>query len=142
MIFLTKTDLKGSIADDTLASLQGAADANLNEAETLAISEIAPLRGSFAIEAELAKTGTARNTELKRMLCAITVYYLYNTVHDDAIPLRVVDNYNTELKKLEKIASGKAATTIDRITDETGKQTTNFRYNVNQSPRSLDPYRR
>ncbi len=142
MVYLTKTDLKGSISANTLTTLQGTADANLNECESLAISEIAPLRDLYNIDVELGKTDASRNIELKRMLVAFTVYYLFNTVEDDSIPQRVKDNYDKELKTVLAIANGKQSSTMQRNTNADGEETTNFSYNTTQKLRSLDPYHR
>lgn len=119
MQFLTDDDLKGIIGAATLATLEGIASENLDTAEELAISELDPLRENYDIDGELAKTGTVRNSMLVRMLVHITVYYLFNTVEDVDIPERVDKNYQNQLKAIEKIASGKLATTLEQLIDET-----------------------
>ncbi|PKQ69385.1 hypothetical protein BZG01_00155 [Labilibaculum manganireducens] len=127
MEFLTDTDLKGSISTKVLTSLRGADDVNLNEAEQLAISELATLRGRFDIDSELKQAGTSRSPEMVRMMVAITVYYLYNTVIDDEIPERISDNYSKEIKDIRAIASGKMYSTIKALTAADGTSKSKFR---------------
>ncbi len=129
MQFLTTTDLTGIIGSNTLAQLRGAADANLETAEDLALSELDPLRANYDIDAELLKTTTSRNDMLVRMLVHITVYYLYNSVEDVDIPERVDENYRLQLKNIEKIATGKLSSTLDALTDDTtGLTKSNYRF--------------
>jgi len=139
MEFLAESDLKGSIGTTTLAQLKGADSENIATSEQLAISELAPLRGKYNIDAELAKTSTDRNKELLRMMVAITIYYLYNTVVDQEIPQRVVDNFDREVKNIKAISTGNQYTTIEAITETDGTTRTNFRYG-GDDPRSHDPF--
>lgn len=127
MDFLTDKDLKGSMATTVLTKLRGTADEDLNEAEQLAISELASLRGRFDIDNELKQVGTNRSPEMVRMMVAITVYYLYNTVVDDEIPERVTDNYNKEIKDIRTIAAGKMHATLKPLTTSDGSAKSKFR---------------
>jgi len=120
MQFLTNTDFQGIIGENTLSSLCGVDNTNINESEKLAITEIDPLRENFDIAAELQKTGSDRNDTLIRILIHITAYYLYNTVDDTDIPARIDENYTTQLKNIEKIATGKLSSSIMRNRDESG----------------------
>jgi phage gp36-like protein len=119
MQFLTDNDLKGVIGATTLTTLQGINSENLGNAEELAFSELDPLRQNYDIDGELAKSATARNAMLVRMLVHITVFYLFNTVEDVDIPDRVNTNFQNQLKTIEKIAAGKMSATLDSIVDET-----------------------
>lgn len=139
MEFLSDSDLKGSISAGTLTSLRGTLDENLDQSEAMAISEIAPLRELYDIDAEIRKTTDQRNAELIRILVAFTIYYLYNTVEDDSIPERVNNNYEKELKAVMLISQGKQSTTLERLTDDTGETISHFRFNDEQ-PRDLDAY--
>ena len=139
MQFTTEDDFKGVLAPGVLSSLQGTADENLVEAELLAISHLSPLRDKYDIDGELAKTTTSRNREMLRMVVNITAYYLYNTVPDDDIPQRIVDNFNMELRNIDAIAKGRFAT-FDTLEDETtGETKTNFR-SGSDDLRSHDPF--
>lgn len=138
MIFLTTNDFNGIIGANTLSNLRGAADVNLNTAEKLAISELDPLRANFDVDGELAKTDDSRSDLLVRMLVHITAYYLFNKVEDDDIPERITDNYNNQLKTIEKIAAGKMSTTLDALIDEdTGLTKSKYRFGGN-TPRDND----
>lgn len=132
MDFLKTDDFDGILASSILADLKGGADENLNKAEELAISELDPLRAKFNIDAELDKDGDNRNDVLVRIVVNITAYYLYNTVVDDEIPKRIVDNWRKELATIEKIANGKMSSTLDTLTGDDGKTVTTFRWNSNR----------
>lgn len=127
MDFLTDNDFKGSISVKVLEKLRGTDNENLNEAEQLAISELATLRGRFDIDIELKKADTQRSPEMVRMMLAITVYYLYNTVIDDEIPERIDSNYNKEIKDIRAIGSGKMSTTLTPLKATDGTAISKFR---------------
>lgn len=129
MKFLKQEDFNGVISQGVIAKL----GSGIDEAEKLAISELDPLRGKFDVEAELDHTDTDRNATLVRIMVHITAYYLYNTVPDDEIPERIVDNWKKELAVIEKIASGKMNSTIQTITSDTGKGVTMFRWGSNRT---------
>jgi phage gp36-like protein len=137
MAFITTSDLSGSISTSMLNQLISAG-ANFANCLTTAISELAPLRTNFKIDAELDKSGTNRNDELLRIVVAITTYYLFNTVEDDAIPQRVIDNYTKAIKDIKAIADGKQGTTIERIVDENGTSKTSIRVNTKDEPRDVN----
>lgn len=138
MQFLTENDFKGIIGANTLTSLRGALDENLNSSETLAISELDPLRAKFDLSAELVKSGSSRNQVLVRMMVHITAYYLYNKVEDDDIPERITDNYKTQIKDIEKIANGSKSCTLTPLIDETtNAPKSNYRFG-GDTPRNND----
>ena len=138
MDFLKSEDFNGIIGANTLSDLRGVDDANLNTAEQLAVSELDPLRANFDIDGELAKTNAARSDLLVRILVHITAYYLFNKIEDDDIPERINDNYNNQIKLIEKIAAGKMSTTLDALTDEeTGLTKSKYRFG-GDTPRDND----
>lgn len=128
MKFLQSTDFNGIIATSIYDQLKGINSANVDKAELLAITELAPLQARYNIPAELAKSGTARNEELIRVLVHITAYYLYNVVEDDSIPERITTNYKNQIAIIEKIANGKLYTTLTHIlnSDSTTKSVYRF----------------
>ena len=135
--FLETNEFKGTIADAVLTKLSGTDNVNLEKAEQLAISELSCLYSKYDIAAELAKTSTNRNTELVRILVAITAYYLYNTVIDDDIPERISKNFEKEYKQIIAICKGLAAT-FDTLTNDDGDTVTRFR-SGSDTARSHDP---
>lgn len=140
LTFIKETDFKGILGANVLASLKGANSENLIESERLSISELDPLRGKIDLDNELAKADDARHPVLVRMLVNITAYYLYNTVPDDEIPQRIVDNWKKELQLIKDIASGKVNSTLESVTSaETGEKVTHFRWGSNKK-RSHDLY--
>jgi phage gp36-like protein len=138
--FIAETDFKGILGTSVLTGLKGANSENLIESELRAISELDPLKAKYDLATMLAKQGIERHAVLIRILVHITAYYLYNTVPDDEIPQRIVDNWKKELLFIKELASGKASSTLDVITDETtGEKVTSFRWGSN-AKRSHDLY--
>lgn len=129
MKFLTQDDFNGVLSAGVITKLGSGFD----KAESLAISELDPLRGKFNIAAELAKGAANRNTTLVRIMVHVTAYYLYNTVPDDEIPERITDNWKKELATIEKIAGGKINSTLETLTSDTGKSVTMFRWGSNRA---------
>ncbi|MFA7466968.1 MAG: hypothetical protein WCY82_01725 [Desulfotomaculaceae bacterium] len=139
MIFLTDDDFRGIIPRQVWLQLAGDGRP-ATEAETLAISELSPLRNKCNLDTELSKSGALRNQELVRMMINLASYYLYNTVVDSEIPERITNNFNKEIRGIQAIASGKQYTTLERVNDSvTGTPKTNFRYG-GDTPRTHDPF--
>ncbi|WP_346856574.1 hypothetical protein [uncultured Draconibacterium sp.] len=136
--FLSDTDFKGTLSDTVLTKLRGTADANLEKAEELGISELSCLYSKYDIDTELAKTSTGRNKELVRIVVAFTAYYLYNTVIDDDIPERISENFEKEYKHVLAVCKGLAAT-FDTLTNTDGDTVTRFR-SGSDTLRSHDPF--
>jgi hypothetical protein len=128
MQFLTETDFKGIIGVNTLTSLRGANDENLTTAESLAVSELDPLRANYNISGELAKSGTARNDLMIRLMIHITAYYLFNTVDDNDIPERIAENYRMQIQAIAKIASGTMSCTLEPLYNEDSTPKTSYRF--------------
>lgn len=138
--FLTEADFKGVLGATVLLGLKGTNSENLIDSESLAISELDPLQGKFDITNMLATSGTSRHKVLVRILVNITAYYLYNTVPDDEIPQRIVDNWKKELQLIKDLAAGKASSTLVVLTDDdTGEAVLTFRWGSNKK-RTHDLY--
>jgi hypothetical protein len=137
MDFLVITDFKGVIGDTTLSNLEGDEAVNLYTAESLAISEIDPLKAKFNIKKELSKSDDERNPVLVRILVHITAYYLYNTVEDSDIPERISENYKIAIKDIEKFANGSKSCTLEALLDEKGTTISNYRFG-GDPPRNND----
>lgn len=127
MEFLKPTDFNGVIDSGVYNTLGG----DIDESEKLAISELDPLRSLYDISAELKKTDSNRSDLLVRISTNITAYYLYNTVPDDEIPQRIIDNYKKELGVIEKLAAGKYSSTLAKLTAADGSTKTTFRWGSN-----------
>lgn len=136
--FLEENDFKGTLSTSVLDTLKGTNSENLEKAEQLAISELSCLYATYDIDGELAKTGTARNKELIRILVSITAYYLYNTVVDDEIPDRIKENFEKEYKHVIAVCKG-LASSLDQLTGDDGQAVTRFRFDSDEQ-RSHDPY--
>lgn len=131
--FIKETDFKGILGASVLNGLKGTNAENLTESELRAISELDPLRAKYDIDGMLAKIDANRHQVLIRIMVHITAYYLYNTVPDDEIPQRITDNWKKELQFIKDLASGKASSTLDVLTNETtGELVTTFRWGANK----------
>ena len=131
--FITEADFKGILGTSVIAGLKGLNSENLIESELRAISELDPLKAKFNLDALLSAGGTERHPVLIRILVHITAYYLYNTVPDDEIPQRIVDNWKKELQLIKDLASGKASSTLEVKANEiTGELVTSFRWGSNK----------
>lgn len=140
--FIAETDFKGILGATVLTGLKGVNSENLIESELRAISELDPLKAKFNLDALLSAVGAERHPVMIRILVHITAYYLYNTVPDDEIPQRIVDNWKKELQTIKDLASGKASSTLEVKTDETtGEKVTSFRWGSNKK-RSHDLHHR
>lgn len=131
--FITETDFKGILGASVIAGLKGTNSENLIESEKRAISELDPLRAKFDIDGMLSQTGTARHPVIVRVLINITAYYLYNTVPDDEIPQRIVDNFKKEIQFIKDLVTGKTSSTLTGLTDDEGEKLTTFRWGSNKA---------
>jgi hypothetical protein len=76
----------------------------LDSAETAAIGMIRKfLDTKYNMDAELAKSGAARNQVLLRCAQVLVIYYIYERVPDEMVPDRVVKNYDEVMAMLEKL---------------------------------------
>ena len=139
--FITYNDYQASKSSRILDLLTEDNDALLDSAELTAIGIVYDrLSDKYNLNAEFAKTASARNTSLMRWVIAISIYLIYARVPDDNVPERVIKDYDDTLKELEQLQQGKLGCTLQRITDtETGEVKTRFRMG-NDTPRSHDPY--
>ncbi len=92
-------------------------DDNLDKAEKSAIGSINDmLSGYYNINAELAKSGDNRHSNLLKWMINLALYFVYSRIPDDEIPERVIKDYDDTMKTLEKIATGKTPTTLQAVT--------------------------
>ena len=139
--FLTFTDFQTRLSDRVIELLTDNLDSRLDDASNEATGILRDrLYDKYQIDAELAKTSTARNAMLVRYALSIAVYGLYSKIPDEEIPERVVKDYDDAMEDLRFISQGKLSSTLPLNTDSDGNTTVKIRMGSND-PRSHNPYR-
>ena len=139
--FLTFPDFQTRLSDRVIELLTGNLDSRLDDASNEATGILRDrLYDKYQIDAELAKTSTARNAMLVRYALSIAVYGLYSKIPDEEIPDRVVKDYDDAMEDLRLIFQGKLSSTLPLNTDSDGNTTVKIRMGSND-PRSHNPYR-
>ena len=105
--FISYSDYKSFIRTERLNQLIDNDTSILNDAEGMAISDLQnALDPYYDTASELAKTGTARNTTLKKHAINLTLYYIYQRLPADMIPEQIVKNYDDTRKDLKDLEGG------------------------------------
>ena len=139
--FLTFPDFQTRLSDRVIELLTDNLDSRLTDASNEATGILRDrLYDKYQIDAELAKTSTARNAMLVRYALSIAVYGLYSKIPDEEIPDRVVKDYDDAMEDLRLIFQGKLSSTLPLNTDSDGNTTVKIRMGSND-PRSHNPYR-
>jgi phage gp36-like protein len=139
--FLTTADFQSRLSDRVIELLTGSVYTNLETASNEAAGLLRDrLLDKYAIDGELAKTGTDRNTVLIRYALSIAVYSLYSKIPDEEIPERVIKDYDDAMDDLKLISQGKLSSTLPLNTDSDGETVSRIRMGSND-PRSHNPYR-
>jgi len=133
MIYLTEGDFVAKISDNILEQILDGNNTILDEAEQ---SATAIIQDAFAqkydLDAEFAKTGTDRHKNLLRWMLNLTLYFLYERVHDNQVPDRVVKNYDDTVSEIKSIEQGKRNTSLLKlIREDNARKETNFRWGSN-----------
>lgn len=138
--FINYNDYQGARSSRILDMLTGDNDTILLTAETTAIGIVTDrLAERYNLTAELAKSGSDRNSSLIRWILALSIYSVYSRVPDQEVPERVIKDYDDTLKELEQLQQGKLSCALQRIIDTEGEVKTRFRMG-SDSPRTHDPY--
>jgi len=141
MIYLTEGDFVAKISDNILEQILDGNNTILDEAEQ---SATAIIQDAFAekydLDAEFAKTVTDRHKNLLRWMLNLTLYFLYERVHDNQVPDRVVKNYDDTVSEIKSIEQGKRNTSLLKlIREDNARKETNFRWG-SSNPRTHNPY--
>ncbi|MGQ1889140.1 phage protein Gp36 family protein [Thermophagus sp. OGC60D27] len=140
MDFIQKEDYSTRVDSAIIDQITGGNDSLLDEAEKDAASVIIDRLGDkYNVQSELAHTGEDRDRSLMRWMISLSLYYIYARVPDEEIPERVIKDYDDTLSELDKIASGRYACNLARITNERGEATTSIRMGSNHL-RTHNPY--
>jgi phage gp36-like protein len=108
MPFVTKSDFPASVHIEILDALTREDDTVITDNVSRAVDEIkAYLNGRYNVEADFAKTGTARNMFLVRITVIIALYYIYLVHNPRKLTQVTVDEFNRQITMLEGIQAGK-----------------------------------
>jgi phage gp36-like protein len=139
MSFLEQTDYNVSISTDLLNQIIDGDEDLLDNAESDSAQIITDRIGDkYSVDSELQKQGDERNRTLVRWMRVLSMYYIYGRIPDEQIPERVVKDYDDVIKELDKISSGKYATSLARI-EVDGTVKTSIRMGSN-AQRTHNPY--
>lgn len=139
--FLTFPDFQTRLSDRVIEFLTNNLDSRIADASNEATGILRDrFYDKYQIDAELAKTSTARNAMLVRYSLSIAVYGLYSKIPDEEIPERVVKDYDDAMEDIRLISQGKLSSTLPLNTDSDGNTTVKIRMGSND-PRSHNPYR-
>jgi len=131
MKFLTTQDLTAKLTQSIYDQLiQDNADRPAY-AEIMAIAYVTDMLNTrYNLDVEYAKTGTNRHQNLLRWTLCITAYILYEHIHDNETPTRIVKDYDDTVKHIQSVAAGKTDTSLtNRYTNsETQTKKTRFRW--------------
>jgi hypothetical protein len=117
MKFLTKTDLELHLGEDILEQISSDNLSLLEHAEDMAIGIVSDtLSGMYDLDAALNQSGTQRHKSLLMWLLCLTAYQLYRQIPDNAVPERIIKEYDDTMKVLASIGRGKTPTTLPPIT--------------------------
>ena len=138
--FLAKTDYKGWLSTSLIDQITGGDDTALDGPELIAQQRIIDAcAAKYNMDAEFAKTSTARNRTLIRWMLSISCYFIYHDISDDDIPARVIKDYDDCIAELDKIAQGKLSVDMDRVLETDGTTTNMFKFGCDTA-RSHSPY--
>jgi len=136
-MYVTKTDYKGRITIDLLNLLLAEDEASiLADASKTAEDTIASqVNTIYSVNAELQKSGAARNFFILNMAVSIALYYIYQRADDNDVPEKVIKNYDDVMDALAAISKGKQTLDLparsDTDTNTTSSNATGDIYNGN-----------
>ena len=123
--FIQRNDYLATKRDHTLDQLIDANDSLLDQAELTAISEVKMyLFTHYNIEDAFAKTGANRNPLLVKWCINVSLYELYKRIPDEAVPDRIIKDYDDTIKTLTKVAAGDIGLELARKVDEENENST------------------
>lgn len=121
MIWLEKTDFEVQIKNELLGRVSSNNDANLQEAERMAISELQSyLRPKYDTEMVFSTIGNERHKTLVMLTVDILLYHLHSRVATGKIPTIRVDRYTEAKRILEDAAKGVIDLGLPRRVDDKG----------------------
>lgn len=126
MAYITKEDLKTKSTTYQLNQILEDDDLIIDIASDDAQALVTDaLHQRYNTELIFNRTGNARDNNVVLWMKHIVMYLLFERIPDEAVPERVIKDYDDVMKKLEKIAEGRIpvnlTTRVD--TDESGNTT-------------------
>ena len=136
-MFLQQDDMKAGIRAYRLDQI---IDADSTVFDAAAVESESYLRNildgaGYDAAYELGRTGTFRDGTLLSWCRYLCIYKLYERVPDEAVPERVVKNYDDTIAMLRRVADGRMNLDLQRKTAEDGGKKTKFQWGSASSPR-------
>jgi phage gp36-like protein len=137
MPFITKSDLEVSIRTNRLDQIVDGDDAiivsAIAEAESILANYLAG--PGYNITSILGAAGDNRDQTLVGWCKYITLYKIFERIPDEAVPERVIKNYDDTMAELRRVADGRYNLNLPHVTGTDGKPKTKFRWG-SETPRS------
>lgn len=127
--YIERTDYDARIRGKRLDQLTNNTPAILDNAEETAIQVVSDaLHVLYDTDAIFAKRTTARDKQVVRWVCTLTMYFIYERLPDTLIPEYIVNNYDETMQYLKELEKGLRSTQLPKREDATGKTKTRFRW--------------
>lgn len=137
MRYILLTDLLMSISENAIDKITRNNETKLEDCEEIAIGYLTEkLSSMFQIAGEF--SNSSRNATVVRWCVHLMVYFLYQAVPDNDIPERVIKNYDDVVREIERVASGRDACSLPRVTTS-GEVRTRLRWSA-EKKRSHNPF--
>lgn len=140
-MYISQTDIQSKISADLLARIIGADTEAIPTAVMFAEQTITnKLADRYKIANELALTDDARNGVIVEYALNLAVFRLYERIHDNEVPERVVKLYDDTQSQLDKLNTGKTSLSgLDKATDADGNAKSRFNWG-SATKRDQSPY--
>lgn len=141
MIFLTINDFEVKLAAYIRNQITDNNDLLFDDAEAQATAVIQDaFFDKYDLDYEFSLTGADRHKNLKRWMLNLVLYFVYERIHDNQVPERIVKNYDDTVNEIKLIEQGKRNTSLRKlIRDDNQRAETNFRWG-SLPPRIHNPY--
>lgn len=116
--FINKSDYTHKQRDAHLNQIIDDNDALLDGAELTAISEVKMyLFEHYDVDTIFASEAEQRHPMVLKWCLNIALYELYERIPDEAVPERIIKNYDDTVKQLREIAANKISIDLPRKTE-------------------------
>ena len=141
MVFITVEDFKLKLPEYIRNQITDTDDTILDDAEIHATAIIQDaFFDKYDLDAEFAFMAEDRHKNLLRWMLNLMLYLIYERIPTDAVPERVVKNYDDTMQEIKLIEQGKRNTSLTKlIREDTLRPETNFRWGSKEK-RNNNPY--
>lgn len=140
-MFITIEDYAAVCDDRELDVLQNADNSIRQEAEQVALEEVASfLRARYDVAKIYAAQGDDRNKKLVNVVANVVLFYLSKRLPQKMAGAKRDDLYQQAIDWLKLVGTGKVAPDLPAITDEKGNDTAGFPLMWNSWPKLKNDY--